>query len=409
MNVPFQEKNLTFWQLGTMLSAGFGLTSMMVGAQISKNLGAGAAIPSILVGNFILWFIGLVIVAMTNKRAHAIQNIKDTLGWFSAVAAIILVAAFLIWYALQIQAPTDALTLLIKKYRDFDASFELRISAALGLFCALISIGGIEIIKWINSISFPVLVLLLLYILFKSDHLVGFNESWTLSWAGVLLIVLTWLPGTVNLSSFFRHSRSKADSFLGLSIMLIFHTAFQCCFVALNIQEVADLFTINGTADNPTILLAVISFVLISFFCVNLLNIYWASIGWEVFFGQRQESKGYAVIGLLGTVIYVFFQSSTLIALFETIGTVCITNLGVILMAGYLMKLIIHHRLRTLDKWTNSICWLGSCTVPIILLSMDSSDITRAATAGIVTCLLCLGTTLLLEENVWSFKNLLKS
>jgi hypothetical protein len=405
--IQFDKENQSFWQTGLILSSGFGLVSTMVGGLVSKQYGAGTAVTSILLGNFILWFIGLGIITMTSKRAHAIQNIKENLGNFAAaVAAIVIVAAFLVWYALQIKTPTELLTKLVEKNNSaVGDNFELRISAALGFTCALVGMGGIRTIKWINIFSFPVLMIFLIYLVYKSDTLVSFEGSWGFSFAGILSIALTWFPGTVNLSTFFRHSRSQADSFLGLTIMTISHIFFQLCAVLADINSMLD-FISTKFFDDSMLLFATTGFVVLSFFCVNLLNIYWASIGWEVFFKDKQESKGYAIIGLLGTVIYVFFQSSVIIAFIEALGTAFIVNLGVTLIASYIIKFVVQHRVRRADKLSNAVCWFAGCSTAIIQLSFDPSNMSNAVLIGINTCLVTFGIIIFLEEILWSVKHL---
>jgi hypothetical protein len=403
----FKEKNQSFWQLGLILGSGLGLVSMVIGGAIAKMYGSGIAFTSILLGNFILWFIGLGIISMTGQRSHAVQNIKESLGRFSSfVAAIILVAAFLVWYALQIKVPTESLSLILGTHSDLLNTFELRVSAFLGFACALIGMGGIKIIKWINISSFPFLILFLICILYKSGNIVNFKGSWGISLGGILLVVLTWFPGTINLSTFFRHSRSRADSLLGLSLMTVLHIIFQCAFLFINISDPAELVSRGKLSGDAVFLYATIGFVVLSFFCVNLLNIYWASIGWEVFFSDKQESKSYAVIGLLGTVIYMFFQSTELISFIEALGTTFIANLGVILISGYIVKQIVKHRVRKIDRLSNSICWFAGCTSSAILLSMYPSNVVNAILGGVNTCLIVFAAIIFAEEIGWSIKHM---
>jgi uncharacterized integral membrane protein len=405
--IPFQEKNQSFWQLGLILSSGFGLVSTMAGGQVAKIYGVGTAKASIFLGNFILWFIALAIISMTRKRAHAIQNIEDYLGKFSAsIATVIVAAAFVIWYALQIKIPAQVPIALIQKFIGVGNVHELKIGAAIGSICALLSIGGIKTIKWINIISFPILIISLIMLILNMDHVTFFEIPWEFSFSATLLIILTWLPGTINLSTFFRHSRSRSDSILGLTLMMIFHSLFQYCFVFLNISDPTDFIGKGEIISNITCLSAIVAFIFFSFLCVNLLNIYWASVGLEVFFRHRQEAKGCVIIGLLGTVIYVFFQSSVAIAFLEGLGTACIVNLGVVLIIGHLVKVMVQHRARNFDKPINAICWFISCFASIIFLSLDPENVIGAILIGINACILSFGAIIFLEEIKWSIKNL---
>ena len=403
--ISLRENNQSYWQLALILSSGFGLVSTMVGAQISTEYGAGVAVTSVVLGNLILWFIGLGIMSMTSERVHTIQNIKENLGVVSTiVAAVVIVAAFLVWYALQIKYPADALTLLVDKYAHNYDNLSLKVGMALGVVCALVGMGGIKFLKWVNICSFPVLFVCIVYFLYKSDRVVSFEGSWGFSFSGMLLVILTWFPGTVNLATFFRHSRSKANSCLSLTIMSILHALFQLCFVFIGVTNPIQL--ILNDSGNIVHVLIVLCFVLLMFFCVNLLNIYWASVGWEMFTRDKHGAKGYAVIGLLGTMIYVFFASSSPIAFMESIGTVCIANLGAVLIVSYILKTIVQHRPRYIDKLSNSLCWFLGCFTAIGSLWLDSKNVPNAALVGICTSLIAFCMIMFIEEMTWSIKNL---
>jgi len=127
-----------------------------------------------------------------------------------------------------------------------------------------------------------------------------------------------------------------------------------------------------------------------------------------MFFKHKQGSKGYAFIGLLGTMIFVFFQSSTFIAFLENLGTVCIANLGAILLVSYILKMIVHHRPRYIDKLSNSICWFLGCLTAVILLRLDPSNVAKATLAGISVSLVAFCIIMFIEEMTWSVHNLPK-
>jgi hypothetical protein len=400
--LSFVDKNQSFWQTGTILGSGFGLVSMFLGSQIAKDYGAGTAILCILLGNFLLWFVGLAIVSMTKERANTLENIRDFLGPFTAsIAAVVIVASFLVWYAFQMTYLSPSIKALAGP-----GNTEIKISTALGFACAAIGMGGIWAIKRINIFCFPILAILLSYILMKNGKQVNFEGTWGLSFIGVILVILTWLPGTVNLSTFFRHSRSRAESILGLTLMSIIHILFQCGFVITGVSDPVDLVQNGLKSNNSIFLISIIAFYGLSFLCVNLLNIYWASIGWEAFFKHKQESKSYAITGILGTGIYIFFQSSALVSVIELLGTTFIANLGLTLIASYMTKIFIQHRVRLIDKLANSFCWFFSCFIAFIWAVFFGKDVIESVFVGISTCLLIFCLIIMMEETYWSIKNL---
>ncbi|MBX9744595.1 MAG: hypothetical protein K2X08_05230, partial [Chlamydiales bacterium] len=98
-----QDKQ-NFWQLASIFGAGFGLSSMVVGRQLIEKSGAGSAFLSIIIGQIILWIISLGIISMANRKIHTIKIVKIYMGDFSGIlVSIVLISAFLIWYAIQLQ------------------------------------------------------------------------------------------------------------------------------------------------------------------------------------------------------------------------------------------------------------------------------------------------------------------
>lgn len=50
----FEDRNQNFWHLASIQGASQGLGSILIGGQIAKDVGAGAALVSVLIGNIIL-------------------------------------------------------------------------------------------------------------------------------------------------------------------------------------------------------------------------------------------------------------------------------------------------------------------------------------------------------------------
>jgi hypothetical protein len=108
-------------------------------------------------------------------------------------------------------------------------------------------------------------------------------------------------------------------------------------------------------------------------------------------------------------MIYVFFSSSETIAFMESLGTVCIANLGAVLIVSYILKIVVRHRPRYIDKLSNSVCWLLGCSVAVMLLWTNPEGVVNAALAGICTSLVTFCIIIFVEEMTWSIKNLPKT
>ncbi len=387
-------RNQRFWELGSILGSALGLPAMIVGGSLAKEYGPGAAFTSICIGNFILWMIGLGIISMTEGKAHAIENIKNYLGKKAGIAAaLVLICALLIWYALQIKGAAGALIPIL----EYDP---WTLGIILGGIVALLSFGGINLIKRICVFGLPLLLCFVIYSLVIAKSHALFSQPLSFSFSAILTVILVWLPGVVNLPTFFRHAASKADAILGLSLIMIIHIFFQAFTILLGIDTPEKIFSL-GTKG------LAMGFVLLSFLCINLVNIYAASVAWESIFPRHKNAKEYVVVGLLGTLTYILLYFSFPLAFLEIIASSFIASLGVVLLIDFLMKVIVKHRPRALEKTWSSLSWLVGCLAAIftaIQLPSHPEDSLIAGPCASILIFLCI---LFIEETTWSIKALM--
>ena len=208
----FQYDNQNFFQLACIQSVSLGIPGIIVGADLAMQHGAGTAICSIIVGNLLLWLIAITILSMIDRvYATAIDNIKNYLGNYGGLLmALILMIAFLGWYAFQIDFSLKKLNTLLLTDNRLERGIMIRAGAALGLISAMLSIGGIRLLKKITICAFPFLVLYSFYSIWASPNSVIISGTWGLSFQAVLTAILLLLPGVINFPTFFRHSRSKS-------------------------------------------------------------------------------------------------------------------------------------------------------------------------------------------------------
>lgn len=399
------KRNQSFWDIGCILGSAIGLPPMVISGSIAKTQGPGTAILAILIGNTILWMIGLAIFSMAKSRHNAIDNVREYLGKTSGIiAAFLFSIAILIWYALQIKATATVIGLLNNIVSPW------KIGAALGIFVALLSLGGVRLIRRIGVLGFPLLFCLMLYGVLTSSQSVTFAGTWRVSFSAIVAIVLIWLPGIVSLPTFFRHVRSKEDAVLGLSLITLFHSCFEIFGVFMQI----DTLEASTSTGWLSLLFAgeaffIIGFFLVSMICVNLANIYWASAPLEIFFPRHHSTSLFLLVGICGTAAYVFFDRflppSPSLVFLEAIAGNFIISLGVVLLIDLLIKLVVRHRLRPLEQFWSSFCWLFSCLIAVIIQLYNplnpNISIISAVSAFILFLLI-----IFIEETVWSAKKL---
>ena len=347
---------------------------------------------------------------MTDGKNHAIENVKGYLGKSASVfTALIWIIAFLIWYVLQIQGATEVIGKAIPGVQGW------QIAAFLGVLTAGCSFWGISLIKRVCIKAAPLLFLLAVYLVVNAPRTVVFTGTWGISFFAILSVILIWLPGIVNLPTIFRHSKSKDDSVLGLCAMTGIHAFFQIFTILIDIGSPVEILA--NYAGGIFGLISVVSFTFLSLLCVNLVNIYLASAGWESIHIKFKHPKGYLVFGLCGTAAYFFHRLTTQfffhMGTIETVLTSFIASLGVVLIIDFMIRIIVRHRPRPFEKMCSNFCWFSGCAASLFAqvrspaqLEISPQYTNEFLLIGILASSLMFLFILFVEETVWAVKNL---
>jgi purine-cytosine permease-like protein len=396
----FQYDNQNYFQLASIQSVSLGYSVINIGDLLAQKYGAGTAILSIIIGNLLLWLIAIGIISSTERaKSNAIENFKSYVGKYGAICtAVILMFAFINWYALQINSSISALNNLYHLEKDVI----IRAGAALGLLSALFSIGGIRLLKWITVCSLPILLSFHMYGILSSDVSIPIKNTWSLSFPAILFSVLALLPGVINFPTFFRHSRSKAHSYFALTILTILITFFEISTIWVKFS--------NFPAEHLLFNTFMAGFVIIlSLTCANLLNIYLASAVWETVVPRFSATKGYAIIGLAGTLTYTFVQISSPVQFLEDLSNAYIACLGIILLMAFILKIIVKHRPRPFEKGINMTSWVFGCMISTLYEINYPLEGVDALLAGVKASVLFFVCVLFVEETVWATRKKMQS
>ncbi len=402
----FSLRRQTFGSLTAIMGSALGLPVIMAGGLLAKVYGDGVVLSSVLIGNFVLWFIGLAIISMVEGKKHALENIGNYLGGVTAsVAAVIWVLSFVMWYSVQLSAATQALDKLIPS----QLSNAWLVGGVFGSSVALLSMGSLRLIKKLSVVAFPFLIGFAIYCILSFSHSTDYTKSWGISFVGILSIVFIWLPFTVNLPTVFRYSVSKVHAIIALSLITIFRTLFQIFAISVDFGDPIVAASPGGLSILSIVVW--VFFILLSCTVVNMMNVYFAVPGLDKpSFGWRDRTKLLA-IGLFGTSLYVFIEiaGDFLLPIFsaaviEGILSSFITILGVVLLFDFFIKAITRHRLRAFEKFWSSICWLAGCLVVIITQIRGLYSWEKATFFGIATCAFIFLMIIFIEETIWSIR-----
>jgi purine-cytosine permease-like protein len=398
------HRDQKWYHLSTILSGSLPFPVIIVGNQVAAKYGAGTAICSILVGNLILWLIGICVMSMTMRdRSNAIQNVKSYLGKYGAIAMwLILMSAILNWFARQIAESAPSIALY---FSGQSTSAIVRIGAAFGLFTTLLATGGIRLIKIAVASSFPFIFCYYLFAIFRSNFSISQIEGFSLSLPAIIMTISTLVPGIINLPTLFRHASSKEDCFLGLSLLMILISFFEISTIWMKFSN--PYFTPTGSI-NSLFSIATLLFLVLTLIYINLINIYYGSACWETYVPRFEGPKGYAVIGLMGTAVYTFLQIQTPFFYILNLTDCFLASLGVALLIGYLIRIIVQHRPRKFEKAINGFCWLIGCVVSTIFVIQNVKDLSYPLVMGAAGTTMAFLVVIFIEETAWAAKKLIK-
>ncbi|MES2121303.1 MAG: hypothetical protein V4492_00825 [Chlamydiota bacterium] len=394
------DRQQNFWQLASIQSAAQAIPSILIGGILAEQYGSAVAFTSICVGNLILWVIGLCVISMAAKsRTNAIENVKGYLGKFGGTAmSLTLALAFIAWYMLEIQSTTDALKPFFKTTDKWDPLF---FGSVCGVVIAILSRGGIRLIKWFCTIAFPFLLCFVLYAIWTSAP-IAHDGLWGFSFLGIISAASLTLPGMVNLPTFFRHARSRADSIIALMLLTVFNALFQIFSIYTRMTLPSDFFTkLNAFPE-----LIIAAFAVLLLLCTNLVNIYFASACIESITQKISRPNGYLLVGIVGTAAYACLRDPTPVLFLENLVDNFIANLGVVLLISYLVGVIVKHRPRQMEKAVSNTCWGIGCLLALIAQVQYPDRLDLVFTIGVSSSVFSFLCVLFIEETLWSFRKL---
>lgn len=390
-----------WYNLAAILSIPFSLPMIVIGYQLAKMYGPGVAICSILVGNLFLWLVGFAVISMASEnRSNAIDNVRSYLGPFGAILMwIVMIISILNWLTFQLNANIPS----IGAYFQIQDPIHLVIlGSAIGIFITLITMGGIQVLKWLTITTAPFIILYYLFAIFRSEYSID-AITFGISVPAVIATVLVLLPGVINLPTLYRYSHSKPDSYLGLSIMFFLISFFEISTIWMQFTDTFDL-VFNGYS---VFAFATLLFLLITLTCINFINIYYLSALWESSFPRFTENKRVFIFGLLGTACYAFIKANTPIQVLANLMNSFLGSLGIVLLIAYLIRILIQHRPRKFEQTLNSLSWIIGCAVSATLIAYDIDEYVQPLLMGAIASASSFLIIIFIEENIWAAKKVL--
>lgn len=367
----------SFWQLTAIQLSGW--TSLPILATsilvLQKNSFVGAAL-TIFVGNAILWFIRLGIIAMSHNRRESTLDLAHVymgnLGRYF-IAALLLIST-LVWFLIQTTAASNALTHLISLEESPKIDQFVQASVILGLASTFLCMEGIVLLRRLSVIAFPILLITFLFILYYAPSFPHENQR-ELSLSGLSLVLATNLGITADMPTFFRHSNSWADSIKALTATQVMSLILGVASLYLG-SLINGIFEINESLllqeDESVLRYALILFIFISAVTANVANVYSASVGWEVIAPKaligRQE---YLILGLSLTMLYIIFANVCSPDALLTISDDALVNLSLVLVMAYILTKRQTEALNTFQKTSFFLAWVIATVIDGVRLGYN--------------------------------------
>jgi len=287
---------------------------------------------------------------------------------------------------------------------NLNENTHLRSGTAIGLFAALLSIGGLRFNKHLLIASGALLFCYMIY-LFINSNPIKLASPFGFSFKATGVTILFLLPGTVNFPTFFRYSRSKADSFLALTLIIVLVAFMELSSLWVKPDILFHPITTTILNTQASFKLPLLIMIIIFTTSSLLVNIYFASACWESIISNFGGAKEYAIIGLLGTAAFTFFQIIQPMQFLIDLAIYFISTLGVILIITFIGSII---RSNSFAKLLGSASWLIGCFTATVLEYQNPNQKMQTLMTSIgISCLFFL-VAFFLEETIWSIKRIIK-
>ncbi|MGE3557142.1 MAG: hypothetical protein AB7M93_29985 [Candidatus Obscuribacterales bacterium] len=367
MNHTLPDTHQNAWSLASIQLAGAtSLPVLAASVLLLQQNNLATSLLTLLAANVLLFFIRLGIVYMSyGHRASTLDIAKDYVGNLGSYPiAILLIASTIAWYTAQTTLASNSLTNLIPLPEIPGINRFIQIAALLGIVSTLLCMEGIVVLKWLSLISFPILLLAFLGAIFTTPNPTLTDGPITLSFPGLGIVLGTNLGVTADLPTFFRHSASRRTSVYALLIIQVFSLLIGIggLYIATILNPWFGISNAPLDAVHPLRTLLII-LIFISVICANVVNVYSASVGWELVAPALAGRKEYLLLGLGLTTIFILVANIFSMNFLLNATDNGLVNLCLILLVGYVIRLLTKHPPSLFLQMTYLLAWLASTTL----------------------------------------------
>jgi purine-cytosine permease-like protein len=361
------DLNQSWWQLAAIQLTGVTSLPIITSSIILiKNNNFMSSIITLIIANILLWIIRLLIVNLSYKDRKS--SIDISLEYFGKLGtyfiAILLLLSTFAEFVMQNTLASNALSYLTKIEANLGVNRFIQISVLIGILSTLFCMNGIKIIKWISIVFIPILFFSIIGILFTSDLKFPTGTIKDFSLSGLPLILTINLAVTIDIPTFFRHSKSKKDSINAIAAIQIisFLIGVAGLFLSTLIAPWFGLNTDNTILTNGFYLKSfLIIFIFISAISANITNVYSSSVGWELLAPILAGKKEYLILGLSLTLGFILIANIISLEILANLTDYALINLAFTIITAYTFflrtkrKPFLYEKLSYFAAWVISI------------------------------------------------------
>lgn len=344
---------------------------LMIGQSLNQHFGFSSAIIAVVLGNAILFLLGLVAAKMSvDNRKTTMENAIEYFGeegvmLFSSAMALSLVA----WFAIQLNMMTLGVMDLFS-LNQAGGSVSRLLNIGLGVVITAVALYGVRGISLLANVSLPLLVATLIYAVFTIENppALSFSvEALSLSLPAVSLIIAQAIACIIDLPTYYRHAKSLKHAYVSIIIV------FGLCLPFLEVVGVylagssgdGSFLDIFKRSNSATWNLWIASFLILAGWTTNNVNLYSGVMCLETIFKNSSEYLLVIAFGVASTSLSCINLLDHLHLVLEMIG-LFIGSMGGVIFARYLLALRKGWELLTKEHQAHLVAWVIGIAVGIL-------------------------------------------
>ena len=343
--VPKAERTKTWFDLFVIYTGlNITLSVLLVGGLLVPALSWGELLFVAAVGNAI---VGALIVLMGHMGVDhgfpAAVLSRSPLGHplGTNLASIALVVSLIGWFAVNAEMGAIAMDAVTRSVFGF-SSPKLMI-LFLGLTNAVVSIIGIESIKWLSRLSVPLMLAVMIWLTvallteYRFVHLIDYEPTGDISVStGINWMVSAVIVGIFIAADYARHARSRGDNWVGVMFGIVPAAVFLTGLGALSALATGDWNPVNGIEalglGAPALFI-----IVFSTWTNNDISLYSGGLALTNIVPKLDRWQNTLILSLAGTGIAMLRITEHFTTFLELLGVIFGPLVGIMLADYYLI------------------------------------------------------------------------